>query len=184
MFLMAAALGLKDRYTRDHAHRVGLYAQRLAGRLGLGADQIQLISLGGMLHDVGKLALSDQIFSNRNADLSNEMFSEVQSHPLIGGAILGRLDCDGAIRDAALYHHERIDGSGYPFGLKGEEIPLSARIVSIVDCFDAITTERPYQKSKSCSEAIQALKDMAGVRLSADLVTLFIDEICHGGMVD
>jgi putative nucleotidyltransferase with HDIG domain len=180
---MAAALGLKDPYTQAHAQRVAIYARRLALRLGLSDVDAEMVALGGLLHDVGKLALSDRIFSNQKADLSKELTWEVKSHPIVGAAMLKRLNCSATICDVALCHHERIDGSGYPFGLKENAIPLSARIVSVADCFDAITTDRPYQKRQSCNEAIIALSEMAGTHLSAALVALFVDDIRRNGMV-
>jgi HD-GYP domain-containing protein (c-di-GMP phosphodiesterase class II) len=183
LLLMASALGLKDSYTHAHAHRVAEYAKRLAVRAGLSMEDVLHISMGGMLHDVGKLALSDQIFSNRSAVLTDDMMQEVHNHPLIGAALVGKITCRRAISDAVLFHHERIDGSGYPFGLKGDEIPLSARIVSIADCFDAITTDRPYQRRKSCKAAVALLTEGAGTSFAADLVPLFIDEIRVNGMV-
>ena len=143
--------------------------------------EVLQISMGGMLHDVGKLALSDQIFSYKNAALTDDMIVEVHNHPLIGAALLQRIACKKAISDAVLFHHERIDGSGYPFGLKGAEIPLSARIVSIADCFDAITTDRPYKRRKSCKAATALLMESAGTSLAVDLVPLFIEEIRING---
>jgi putative nucleotidyltransferase with HDIG domain len=183
LLLMASALGLKDTYTLAHAHRVAEYAKRLAVRAGLSMVEVLQVSMGGMLHDVGKLALSDRIFSNKNATLSDDMMEEVHNHPLIGAAMLRNMTCQRAISDAVLFHHERIDGSGYPFGLKGDEIPLSAKIVSIADCFDAITTDRPYQRRKSCKAALTLLRKCTGISFAADLVPLFIDEIRTNGMV-
>jgi HD-GYP domain-containing protein (c-di-GMP phosphodiesterase class II) len=183
LLLMASALGLKDSYTHAHAHRVAEYGKRLAVRAGLSMGEVLQISMGGMLHDIGKLALSDQIFSHKNAVLTDDMMEEVHNHPLIGAALLRKVTCRRAISDAVLFHHERIDGSGYPFGLKGDEIPLSARIVSIADCFDAITTDRPYQRRKSCKAAMALLTECTGTSFSADLVPLFIEEIRINGMV-
>lgn len=183
LLLMASALGLKDSYTHAHAHRVAEYAKRLAVRAGLTMEEVLQVSMGGMMHDVGKLALSDQIFSNRSAMLSDDMMQEVHNHPLIGAALVRKITCRRAISDAVLFHHERYDGSGYPFGLKGDEIPLSAQIVSIADCFDAITTDRPYQRRKSCKAAIALLTAGAGISFAPDLVPLFVDEIRVNGMV-
>ncbi|MEJ2661397.1 MAG: HD domain-containing protein [Desulfobacteraceae bacterium] len=183
LLLMASALGLKDSYTYAHAQRVAEYAKRLAVRAGLSMQDVLQISMGGMLHDVGKLALSDRIFSNQSAELTDDMMQEVHNHPLIGAALVGKITCGRAISDAVLFHHERIDGSGYPFGLKGDEIPLSAKIVSIADCFDAMTTDRPYQRRKSCKAAIMLLNEGAGASFAPDLVPLFIDEIRINGMV-
>jgi HD-GYP domain-containing protein (c-di-GMP phosphodiesterase class II) len=183
LLLMASALGLKDSYTYAHAHRVAEYAKRLAVRAGLTMEEVLDVSMGGMLHDVGKLALSDQIFTNRSAVLSDDMMQEVHNHPLIGAALVGKITCRRSISDAVLFHHERVDGSGYPFGLKDGEIPLSARIVSIADCFDAITTDRPYQRRKSCKAAIALLTAGAGMSFAPELVPLFVEEIRINGMV-
>jgi HD-GYP domain-containing protein (c-di-GMP phosphodiesterase class II) len=181
LLLMASALGLKDKYTHGHAQRVSEYARRLALRLDLPMRDVIQIAMGGMMHDVGKLALSDSIFSNQATSLTEELLWEVHHHSLIGAAMLKRTQCAKAITDAVLFHHERIDGTGYPFGLKGSTIPLSARIVSIVDCFDAITTDRPYQKRKSVHFAVDTLHECAGSYLDAELVPLFIEEIdCNG----
>ena len=124
LLLMASALGLKDRYTHAHAHRVAEYAKRLAVRAGLSMVEVLQVSMGGMLHDVGKLALSDHFFSFKSSTLTDDMMMEVHNHPLIGAALLEKTACKKAISDAVLFHHERIDGSGYPLGLKGGEIRL------------------------------------------------------------
>ena len=183
LLMMASALGLKDKYTHAHAHRVAVYSKRLAMRAGLPMQEVMQITMGGMLHDVGKLALSDRIFSNQKAALSEEMLWEVRNHPIIGAALLKKVMCGKAVSDAVLFHHERIDGRGYPFGIKGDAIPLSARIVSIADCFDAITTDRPYQKRKSCDLAFSLLEEVSGTSFSRNLVSLFIDEVRCSGMV-
>jgi putative nucleotidyltransferase with HDIG domain len=182
LLLIASALGQKDKYTHAHAYRVANYAKRLAIRAGLPMDEVLQVAMGGMLHDAGKLALSDTIFSNENEALSKEMLQEVYNHPLIGAAMLRQVSCPKPVFDAVLFHHERMDGSGYPFGLEGAATPLSARIVGIADCFDAITTDRPYQKRKSCDSAILLLVELAGSRLDAELVHLFVQEVRVHGM--
>ncbi len=183
LMLMASALGLKDSYTHAHAHRVAAYSKRLAIRAGLSMLEVMQVSMGGMLHDVGKLALSDRIFSNQKAPLSEDMLMEVRNHPLIGAALLKKVACGKEIADAVLFHHERMDGHGYPFGIKGDAIPLSAKIVSIADCFDAMTTDRPYQKRKSCEAAFTLMEEAAGTYYADDLIPLFIDDIRRNGMV-
>jgi HD-GYP domain-containing protein (c-di-GMP phosphodiesterase class II) len=183
LLLMASALGLKDKYTQGHAQRVSAYAKRLAMRLDLPISKVVQIAIGGMMHDVGKLALSDTIFSNKATKLSEDLLWEVHNHSLIGAAMLKQTQCSKSISDAVLFHHERIDGSGYPFGLKGGTIPLSARIVGIADCFDAITTDRPYQKRKSAQLALDLLDECAGPYLDAELVPIFINEIQCNGMI-
>jgi HD-GYP domain-containing protein (c-di-GMP phosphodiesterase class II) len=184
LLLMTSALGLKDKYTHAHAHRVAAYSKRLAIRAGLPMQEVMQVTMGGMLHDIGKLALSDRIFSSQKAALSREMLWEVRNHPIIGAALLKNVTCGKVISNAVLFHHERMDGRGYPFGIKGDAIPLSAKIVSIADCFDAMTTDRPYQKRKDCNMAISMLEEASGKNFCRDLVALFIDEIRCEGMVD
>lgn len=181
---VTTAMGLKDQYTQGHARRVSAYARRLAQRLRLPADQVRRIARGGLLHDVGKLALSDRIFSNAATTLSEAMRRQVRRHPIIGAAMLESVDSMADVLDLVLYHHERIDGTGYPFGLKGEQIPLDVRIVTVADCFDAITTDRPYQKHKSRQQAFGLLRQMAGNCLAQDLVEAFVVEIRDNGMTD
>lgn len=182
LFMMAAALEERDRYTHAHAQRVAAYSRRLATRLGLSGEMLINITLGGMLHDVGKLALSDRIFSNAQAACSKDMRGEVLSHPLIGASLLRQISCSKTIIETVLYHHERIDGSGYPFGLEGDGIPLSAQIVSIADCFDAMTTDRPYQRRKSLTHTYFIMKGMAGKSLDKELVSLMMTEIQAEGL--
>ena len=158
------------------------YAGRLARRLGLSDREADQVALGGLLHDVGKLALSDPLFSLCKTDLTAAMWNEVFYHPLIGAALLMQTSDEELVHDAVLYHHERLDGSGYPFGLI-DGIPLSAIIVSVADCFDAITTDRPYQQRKSPVRALQILKEMASSLLDADVVDAFIEDITDAGMV-
>jgi putative nucleotidyltransferase with HDIG domain len=180
--MMTTALGEKDSYTFAHAQRVAAYCRRIALSAGIGGADLHHITWGGLLHDVGKLGLSDRIFSNKQAALSKEMIGEVQTHPLIGSQMLRQIRCHRIIFEAVLFHHERMDGSGYPFGLVGDEIPLAARIASVADCFDAITTDRPYQRRKTLTHARVILKDMAGQHLDADLVEHLLQEIDQSGM--
>ena len=142
---IANALGARDNYTEGHAVRVAAYAVRLARRLELPEEQIEHIRIGAVLHDIGKISFSDKVFSDQDFRISEDLLQEIRSHPERGVNILTDLDFLGPAIDYVHYHHERLDGSGYPSGLKGEEIPLGAQIVSTADCFDAITTERCYQ---------------------------------------
>jgi putative nucleotidyltransferase with HDIG domain len=179
-----SALKTKDQYTEGHARRVALYAMRLAHRLGLPSEEIRNIGIGGLLHDIGKIGLSDRIFSNQTDQLAGELLTEVRRHPDIGVSLLKGIDSLLPVLDYIHYHHERMDGSGYPFGLKSDDIPLGARIISVVDCFDAITTDRPYQKRKTCAEAFVILRRMANHELCPDLVKAFVADIEENGMID
>lgn len=178
-----AALGRKDRYTQAHSHRVAVYAMRLARRLGLREDEIRYVGIGGLFHDVGKLALSDRIFTNHEAQLSNDLRQEVNCHPLIGAALLKDIDFLEPMVDFVLFHHERQDGSGYPFGLKEAEIPAGAKIVSIADCFDAVTTDRPYQKGQPIESAYAILRKGCHSNFCELYVEAFIEEIEKNGII-
>ena len=180
---IAIVMGLKDPYTEGHARRVSGYAGRLATRLGLRSDEVNDIILGGLLHDVGKIGLSDHIFRNTDAHLSEKMVSEVRRHPAMGKTFLQQLDFAPHILDYVLYHHERMDGSGYPCGLRADEIPIGAKIISVADCFDAIVTDRPYQKRKGSLEALATLEHLGGKYLCPDIVRIFAADILANGKI-
>lgn len=177
------ALREKDSYTQAHCHRVALYAMRLAGRLGFTAADIRNVGIGGLFHDVGKLALSDQIFTNRETCLPHDLQQEVHCHPLIGAALLKHFDFLKPVVDFVLFHHEREDGNGYPFGLRAGEIPPGAKIVSIADCFDAVTTDRPYQKGQSISSAYEILREGCRRYFCEDYVEVLIEDIEENGII-
>ena len=180
---ISAALGEKDIYTQAHGHRVAVYAMRLASRLGLPGEEIRTIGIGGLFHDVGKLALGDHILNNRDTELPSDLRQEVQCHPLIGAALLKDIDFMNPVVDLVLFHHEREDGNGYPFGLNASEIPPGAKIISIADCFDAVTTDRPYQKGQSVDTAITILREGCRRFFCEDYVTAFIAEIEANGII-
>ena len=174
---IAAALKIKDPYTQGHAKRVALYAGRLAQRLGLPRTEVENIRLGGLLHDIGKIALSERVLNNTTQQLSEELLAEVRRHPQIGVALLKNFNFPASIINCVLCHHEKMDGSGYPLGLRSFQIPLGAKIIRVADCFDAITTDRPYQPHKSWVEALAILRQISGTDLSSELVEVFIEDI-------
>jgi len=180
---IAHALGARDKYTEGHAHRVSIYSERLARKMGLPEKEVEKIRVGGVLHDIGKIGFSDRIFSNEDIKFSEGMFEEIKTHPEIGVDILKGLSFLGTILNYVHYHHESLDGTGYPEGLKGEEIPLGAKIISVADCFDAVTTERSYQKGRTMEEAFAILREIGGKNLSPELVEVFIEEIQENGML-
>ena len=179
---IAAALGMKDPYTQGHARRVAIYARRVATRIGLNSAEVDNIRLGGLLHDIGKIGLSAQILNNTHNRLSGDMLTEVHQHPRIGVAILKNFNFPPAVIDFVRYHHEKMDGSGYPYGLMSYQIPLGAKIIKMADCFDAITTDRPYQQRKSWIEALAILRQISGTDLSPVLVKSFIADIKENGL--
>lgn len=180
---LTQAIGQKDPYTQAHSQRVAQYAMRLARRLGFSEKKIRDVGIGGLFHDVGKLALSDRVFSNRDSTLPSDLQHEVHCHPLIGAALLKEIDCLGPIVDFVLFHHEREDGKGYPFGLKADEIPPGAKIVSIADCFDAVTTDRPYQERQSIASAYEILRDGCRRYFCEAYVEVFIEDIEEFGIM-
>ena len=180
---ISRALGEKDRYTQTHGYRVSLYAMRLARRLGFSPEEIRNVGIGGLFHDVGKLALSDRIFTNRETHLPSDLQQEVRCHPLIGAALLKDIDFIKPAVDFVLFHHEQEDGNGYPFGLRAGEIPPGAKIVSIADCFDAVTTDRPYQKGQSVVSAYEILREGCRRFICEEYVETFIEEIEENGII-
>lgn len=175
--VIAAAMRIKDPYTQSHARRVAIYASHLAQRLGLPPDEVKNIRLGGLLHDIGKIGLSDRVFNNTDRQLSDDLLTEVRRHPQMGAALLKNFGFPAPIIDYVRYHHEKMDGSGYPLGLRGHQIPLGAKIIRVADCFDAITTDRPYQPHKNWIEALAILRQISGTDLSPGLVEAFIADI-------
>jgi putative two-component system response regulator len=147
-------------YTEGHCHRVANHATALGRCLGLGADDLQALYRGGFLHDIGMLAIPDSLLLRRGP-LEPEEFELVKSHTVVGDNLCSQLRSLHAVRTIVRHHHERSDGSGYPDGLRGAEIPVIAQIIGLVDVFDAITTNRPYQVVQSMEEAIVTLRKQA-----------------------
>jgi len=179
---IARALAARDAYTEGHGDRVGAYAARLARRLGLDAEEAERLRVAGVLHDIGKIGFSDRLFHNDDTRLDEEMLDEIRHHPQWGHAILADLDFLGPVRDYILCHHERLDGAGYPAGLAGGRIPLAVRILSVADCFDAMTTDRSYQKARSPETALALMREMAGSALDGEVVEALALEIAQGGL--
>ena len=180
---IAHALGARDGYTEGHTGRVAIYSERLARRLGLPEEDLKNIKIGGMLHDIGKIGFSDRMFSDQDVSFSKEMVREISQHPEIGESILKDIDFLGPVLDYVRCHHESIDGTGYPDGLKDAEIPLGAKIISVADCFDAIFTDRSYKKGRTQEETFAILKELSGKDLSSEIVESFIQEIQENGFV-
>ena len=172
-----AALGSKDRYTQGHASRVALYSFRLARRLDLSIEDAENIGIGGYLHDIGKLGLSDRIFSNHTTYLYGDMLKEVRRHPDMGVALLKGINGFAPVLDFVHLHHERLDGSGYPRGLNENELSWQSRIMAIADIFEALTArDRPYKAPMKLSQAIKILGFMKKDKhIDPDILDLFIE---------
>ena len=167
------ALEAKDAYTRGHSMRVANYSVEIARSLNLEQDLLDTIALGAELHDVGKIGVSESVL-HKAGKLSDAEYRHIMEHTVIGARILGPLmrDAPGAL-SIVRSHHERLDGSGFPDGLKGEQIPFEARLVSVADAFDAMTSVRPYRPSLSVNHAMRELEEGKGVQFDAEVVTAF-----------
>jgi len=169
----------KDPYTRGHSRRVAMYAAEIAKRMHLTESEIQNVYYAGLLHDAGKISVPDAIL-NKPGKLTNEERQLVQNHTVAGGNMLKQLSSLKGVRETALYHHERYDGKGYPEGLKGNEIPLYARIVGVADSYDAMSSNRVYRRHLSKDEIIEEMQKGSGSQFDPDIVTYMVDMINDG----
>lgn len=171
---LALAIDAKDQTSQLHIRRVQLYAAALARGLNMTENEIQGVKTAALLHDIGKLAVPEHILS-KPGPLTPEEFQKIRAHPKVGADIVSSVPFPYPVAPLILSHHERWDGKGYPVGLKGEEIPLGARILSVVDYFDALMAERPYHKAMTFESAVGLLQQEAGKGLDPVVVTKFID---------
>jgi putative two-component system response regulator len=177
--MLVHALEAKDAYTSGHSSRVSRYALKTAVRFGFTDDALESIRLGGELHDIGKIGTREDIL-NKPGPLTPEEFDHVKAHAPLGERILAPfLATSPVVLRIVRSHHERIDGSGFPDALKGDEIALEARIVAVVDAFDAMTTNRAYRALRPATEAIQELRRYAGVQFDREVVDAFLE--AHAG---
>jgi putative nucleotidyltransferase with HDIG domain len=177
---LTSAIDAKDSYTRGHSERVTELSIKLAQYYGVAAEEVEKIKLGGLLHDIGKIGIHEGIL-NKPGRLDDEEFEIIKSHPDLGVRILGKVEFLESIVPIIRYHHERYDGKGYPQGLNGESIPLLARIVSVVDTFDAMTTDRPYRKAMSIEAALAEIERCAGSQFDSDIAAHFVRMIKSEG---
>jgi diguanylate cyclase (GGDEF)-like protein/putative nucleotidyltransferase with HDIG domain len=172
IYALAATVDAKDHYTFGHSKKVSKYATDIAAALGFTQERIATIRTAGLLHDIGKIGVSDQILS-KTGILSEEEWEIVHAHPTMGVSIIKHVekikDCLAAVQ----YHHERYDGQGYPTGLKGNNIPLDARILAIADSYDAMTSARPYRQPLTPSQAIKEIIHCSGTQFDPEIVTVF-----------
>ena len=171
---LALAIDAKDQTSHSHIRRVQLYAASVAKAMGMSDNDVQGVKTAALLHDIGKLAVPEHILS-KPGPLTPEEFQKIRAHPKVGADIVSSVPFPYPVAPLILSHHERWDGKGYPTGLKGEEIPLGARILSVVDYFDALMAERPYHKAMSFEAAIGLLKQESGKGLDPAVVGKFIE---------
>jgi putative two-component system response regulator len=173
--MLARALEAKDAYTRGHSIRVSQYAVGTARRLGFEGTSLDGIRLGGELHDIGKIGTREAVL-HKPGMLTDDEFRQISEHPALGEKMLLPLAQESPdVLRIVRSHHERLDGRGFPDGLRGEKIPIEARIVAVADAFDAMTTERPYRDSRPPDAAVDELRRVAGSQLDPAAVEAFVD---------
>src|SRR5256712_8789123 len=178
---LAAAIDGKDPYTRGHSERVSRFSVATAQALGLPDEEIEKIRISALLHDVGKIGIDDRVLKKPSA-LTDEEFELMKTHPQKGFKIMSQIPAMRDFLPGMYMHHEMINGQGYPRGLKADEIPMQARIVSVADTFDAMTTERPYQHAMDLEAALTRLKSFVGTRYDAKVVAAFV-AACEAGKI-
>jgi putative nucleotidyltransferase with HDIG domain len=178
---LVETLALRDRMTARHAAAVARYSRALAREMGCDEADQDLAHTAGLLHDIGKFALPDRILHAEI--LSDEDWAVVRRHPQEGATLVGRLDGYGPVADAILYHHEHVDGSGYPAGLIGNEIPLASRILSVCNVYDTLTARDSYRSPMTPQDAIAELRRVSGRQLDSEIVDTFISMLERDGPV-
>lgn len=177
--MLAAAIDAKDPYTRGHSERVARYSIGIGKNLGLSEQEMRNLRISALLHDVGKIGIDDRILRKPGA-LSEDEFEVMKGHPVKGAAIMSGVAQLIDIIPGMKYHHEKWGGGGYPDGLTAEEIPMQARIVAIADTFDAMTTNRPYQKAMELGYVVEKIKSFAGTRFDPRVVDAFANAVKRG----
>ncbi len=166
---LVRGIEIRDSYTRGHSERVAFFAKRIAEEMGLKEEEVKAIYTAGLLHDIGKIGIPDSILL-KPGKLSNEEYEIIKLHPKLSYELLKHIDVLEDSLPGIKHHHERWDGSGYPDGLKGKEIPLQARILAVADTFDAMTSDRIYRKGVSKAEAVKELKKLSGKSYDPEVV--------------
>lgn len=176
---LTSAIDANDPYTHGHSYRVSRYAMRLGRGLGLSARDMEILEYGALLHDIGKIAIEHEILLKKER-LSDQEFLTLKQHPTIGADIVENLKF---LREAAVlvrYHHEQPNGRGYPEGLKGDEIPIGARIILVSDAFDAMTSDRPYRKGLPVETVVEQFRKYRGEQFDAEISDMLLALIDRG----
>jgi putative nucleotidyltransferase with HDIG domain len=170
---LANAIDARDPYTRGHSQRVTEYSVRIARKMGLPEQEVDYIQYAALLHDIGKINIRDDIL-HKPGKLTDDEFLEMQKHPVYGARIMEPVKRFKSILPSMFHHHEKFEGKGYPEHLKGNEIPLAARIITVGDSFDAMTSDRPYRKGFSCEKAVEELERNSGTQFDPQIVEVFV----------
>lgn len=176
---LANAIDAKDRYTHGHSTRVAAISKQIAERAGLSEEECRQVYFSALLHDVGKIGVPDDII-NKEGKLTDEEFEQIKQHPILGYQILSSIKQSPELSVGAHYHHERYDGTGYPDGLKGEEIPQTARIIAVADAYDAMTSTRSYRKELSEEKTKDELIKSMGTQFDPKYAQILLDMLAQG----
>ena len=183
LLALARAIEARDPHSSGHARRVGVIAEVVAARLGWDEGDVEVLRLAAALHDVGKLAVPERIL-RKPGPLDADELAEIRRHPEEGARMVARHRALQLVVPGVLYHHEAWDGSGYPVGLEGEAIPAEARVLAVVDAFDAMTTDRSYRPALSEQEAVAELERCAGAQFDPQIVSAFVQAWRAGLLAD
>ncbi|HDH01020.1 MAG TPA: HD-GYP domain-containing protein, partial [Nitrospirae bacterium] len=178
---MVNALDAKSPWIKGHSENVAMYAEKIAREMGFDEEEIKDLRLAGILHDVGKIGTYDYLL-DKPSKLTNEEFEIVKKHPAQGAKILEGIKQLKDIVPVIRHHHERIDGRGYPEGLKGEDIPIGARILHVADSYDSMTSDRPYRPAPSREYAVSEFKKYSGIQFDRKVVEAFLKVLKDGGL--
>ena len=171
--VLASTIEVKEMYSKGHSDRVRQWSGRLAIAWGFSAGQVKRLEFGALLHDIGKIAIPETIL-NKPGKLTKEEFDIIKQHPVTGANIVSQVDYFQDIAPIIRWHHESFDGSGYPDGLEGQLIPIQARMITVVDAFDAMTSDRPYRKKMPIEVAARILRENKGRQFDPELVDIFL----------
>jgi HD-GYP domain-containing protein (c-di-GMP phosphodiesterase class II) len=179
---LAAASDSRDPYTRGHSERVTRFSVEIAKTMGLPTEEIERIRIGALIHDIGKITIDDDIL-NKPTVLTKTEYEVMKTHTIGGYELLEHIPQLEDITPGLLYHHELLDGNGYPYGLKGAEIPMIARVITVADCFDAMTTIRPYQEPAPIDYVLGMIRSAAGIKYDQQVVEALVRAVRTGRIV-
>ncbi|MCL6612805.1 MAG: HD domain-containing protein [Peptococcaceae bacterium] len=174
IYAFAEAIGARDGYTMGHSEKVAEYSRLIAEKMGLDLKTVDLAYLCGIVHDVGKIGIPEEVL-NKKGPLDSEEYRLIMGHSQMGASILSHISWLDDVVPIIEAHHERYNGTGYPRGLKGEEIPIISRILAVADAFDAMTSDRSYRKAYSLEKAVEELKMNAGTQFDPQIVKVFLE---------
>jgi HD-GYP domain-containing protein (c-di-GMP phosphodiesterase class II) len=183
LLAITRAIEARDPFSSGHGARVSVLAEIVAARLGWDEDLVEVLRMGAALHDIGKLAVSERIL-RKAGPLDADELAEMRRHPEEGARMVALVRPLRTAVPAVLFHHERWDGHGYPHGVEGDAIPVEARVLAIVDTFDAMTSDRSYRRALSQAQAIDEIERCAGAQFDPDIVRVFVEAWRDGSLVD